>query len=88
MPIWAVIGKAIIYTTVAVCYLVFKGPELAFAMYIPVDLLLEFILLVYRKVEQFIEKKKQDREKERKEAKAALDKDPSTIHSSQLMKAA
>ena len=51
MPIWLQILKGLVFSSLTVCYFVFMGPEMTFAIYLPVDLLLEFALFAFRLVE-------------------------------------
>ena len=54
MKKWLIVVKLIVFGAVGVCYFVFKGPQLAYAIYIPLDFLLELVLLAYRATEKFI----------------------------------
>ena len=65
MKKWLIILKIIVYLAVAVLYFIFRGPELAYAIYIPLDILLEFVLLAYRVTEKYKIEKERKRAKER-----------------------
>ena len=54
MKKWLIVVKLIVFGAVGVCYFVFRGPQLAYAIYIPLDFLLELALLAYRVTEKFI----------------------------------
>ena len=54
MKKWLIVVKLIVFGAVSVCYFVFRGPQLAYAIYIPLDFLLELALLAYRVTEKFI----------------------------------
>ena len=54
MKKWLIVVKLIVFSAVGVCYFVFRGPQLAYAIYIPLDFLLELALLAYRVTEKFI----------------------------------
>ena len=78
MKKWLIVLKIIVFGAVGVCYFVFKGPELAYAIYIPLDILLEFVLLAYRVVEKFIMDKEKKRNKERELLVAKMNDDLET----------
>ena len=65
MKKWLIVIKIIVFGAVGVCYFVLKGPELAYAIYIPLDFLLELVLLAYRLVEKLIIDREEKRNKER-----------------------
>ena len=62
MPIWIQIIKGLAFSGVIVCYIVFQGPELAYAIYLPLDILLEIVLFVYRLVEGWLDRRRKQRE--------------------------
>ena len=72
MKKWIIIAKIIVFGTVAVLYFVFRGPELAYAIYIPLDFLLELVLLAYRVTEKYIIETERRRAKERELLVASL----------------
>ena len=51
MKKWLIVVKIIVFGAVAVSYFLLKGPELTYAIYIPLDFLLEMVLLSYRVTE-------------------------------------
>ena len=65
MKKWLIILKIIVYLAVGICYFIFRGPELAYAIYIPLDILLELVLLAYRVTEKYYIDKERKRAKER-----------------------
>ena len=65
MKKWLIVVKLIVFFSVIVCYFIFRGPELAYAVYIPLDILLELVLLAYRRVEKAIMDREKKRAKER-----------------------
>ena len=56
----------------AVLYFVFKGPELTYAIYIPLDFLLELVLLAYRREEKYLIDREKRENKEREDRIAQL----------------
>ena len=87
MKKWIIGAKIIVFGAVAVLYFVFRGPELPYAIYIPLDFLLELVLLTYRVTEKYIIETERRRAKERELLVASLqenkekqqEKDPSKI---------
>ena len=65
MKKWLIVVKFLVFSAVAVCYFLIKGPELTYAIYIPLDFLLEMVLLSYRNTEKFIIHRERKRNKER-----------------------
>ena len=55
MPLWIVIIKAIVFLGIIVAYIFVKGNELMYAMYLPFDLILECVLLIFRKFERYMD---------------------------------
>ena len=45
--------KTMVFILVALFYFILNGPELTYAIYIPLDFLLEIVLLSYRVIEEF-----------------------------------
>jgi hypothetical protein len=58
MPLWIIIVKTIAYIGIIAAYFVIWGKELDYAMYIPLDILLELIMMIYRKGEEKLNKMK------------------------------
>ena len=54
MKNWLLVVKIIVFGAVAVSYFLLKGPELTYAIYIPLDFLLEMVLLSYRVTEKYL----------------------------------
>ena len=67
MKPWLIVCKIIVFSAVAVLYFVFKGPELTYAIYIPLDFLLELVLLAYRTTEKFTIDRERRLSKERED---------------------
>ena len=78
MKVWLMVIKIIVFGAVTVCYFVFKGPELAYAIYLPLDLLLEFVLLAYRVTEKFFIDREKKRNKQRELLVAQMNDDLET----------
>ena len=58
MPIWIIVVKTIAYIGIIAAYFVIWGKELDYAMYIPLDIILEITMMIYRKVEEYLNKMK------------------------------
>ena len=78
MKKWLIVLKILVFAGVIVCYFVFRGPELAYAIYIPLDILLELVLLAYRLVEKAIMDREKKRAKERELLVSELNDDKQT----------
>ena len=65
MKKWLIVIKVIVYPIIAVCYFVFRGPELAYAIYIPLDILLEIAQLLYRIMERYLLNQEIERNRKR-----------------------
>ena len=78
MKKWLIVVKLIVFLSVIVCYFIFRGPELAYAVYIPLDILLELVLLAYRRVEKAIMDREKKRAKERELLVSELNDDKKT----------
>ena len=86
MKKWLIIMKILVYLAVVVCYFVFRGPELAYAIYIPLDILLEFVLLGYRVTEKYFIEKERKRAKERELLVSEINDDKETPNAQELLK--
>ena len=86
MKKWLIILKIIVYLGVLVCYFIFRGPELAYAIYIPLDILLEFVLLGYRLSEKYFIEKERKRAKERALLVSEINDDKETPNAQEMLK--
>ena len=56
MPKAMIVIKTIVFTGVSIAYFIIKGNELAYAIYLPLDIILEACLLIYRIGEAYLER--------------------------------
>ena len=54
MPVWMLIIKIVVFVVLVTAYFVYPGKELVYAMYLPLDFMLELFMTVYRVTAQLI----------------------------------
>ena len=63
---WLAIFKGTIYTGIIIAYFHLEGKELLYAIYLPIDVLMQIALLVYKFSERYFDEQQKEWAKHRK----------------------